>query len=200
MGPWTPEVYDVVWTDDARGAFEAVQYLQGLEHRAIWFLRNSPRVNPAGLSIHAPSERIYEGYRQAMEIAGLEPQCIENDSTDERDTGYLAVKSFLTNGGKVTAFLAASDIIAQGAYDALRDCGLKVPDDISIVGLGDRPEAAALTPPLTTIRAYADQVGRRLVEFVFKRISHPDLPPQSIVLPTRLVVRSSCAKAPDSPL
>ena len=198
VGPWTPEVFDVVWTDDARGTFEAVQYLQGLEHRAIWFLRNSPRVNPVGLSIHAPSERIYEGYRQAMEAAGLEPQCIENDSADERDTGYLAVKSLLTHGGKVTAFFAASDLIAQGAYDAVRDCGLRIPDDISIVGFGDRPEAAALTPPLSTIWAYADQVGRRLAEFVFKRINNAALPPQSVVLPTRLVIRSSCSRPPTS--
>ena len=185
LGPWDSERYDVVWMDDRAGAYELTQYLQGLGHEAIWFVG----------SRQFPTTRILEGYSDAMKEQKLKPHAIEIDSEDERDIGYMAAKSLFTRRTPVTAIFGYNDAVAHGVYDAARACGLKIPEDISIVGVGDRPEAKALSPALTTVWAYPDQVGRRLAELVLHRIDNPDAPPQQVLLPTKLIKRNSCSKA-----
>lgn len=185
LGRWQPDRYDVVWMDDGTGAYELTQYLQSLDHAAIWFVG----------SRQFPTSMLYKGYRSAMVEMGLEPLSVENDSENERDAGYLAAKSIFAKGLPVTAIFAYNDIVAQGVFEAAQGCGLRIPDEITIVGFGDRPEARALNPALTTVWAYPDQVGRRLAELVLNRIENPSEPPQKIVLPTRLMKRNSCARA-----
>jgi len=86
---------------------------------------------------------------------------------------------------------AGDDQVAQGAYKALRDFHLRIPDDVSVTGHNDI-EAAMLHPPLTTVRVFAEQVGKHLAELVLKRIECPTLPSQQFTIPTRLVKRESC--------
>ena len=188
LGSWQSDQYDVVWMDDFMGAYELTQHLRTFGHKAIWFFG----------SRRFPTERIYQGYSRAMQEAGLAPQAIENDSDDERDIGYLAAKSLFAQRVPVTAIFAYNDAVAHGAYEAARACGLRIPEDITIVGFGDRPEARALTPPLTSVWAYPDQVGRRLAELVLNRIANPGIAPQQVLLPTRLIKRGSCAEAADA--
>jgi LacI family transcriptional regulator len=183
IGSWEPERYDVVWMDDMNGSYELTRYLQRFGHKAIWFVG----------SRRFPMSRLHEGYSRAMQEADLLPQSIESDSDDERETGYLAARSLFTKGVPVTAIFGYNDAVAQGVMEAARSCRREVPRDLSVVGFGDRPEARAVTPALTTVWAYPDQVGRRLAEFVLNRTNNPELPPQQIVLPTRLVERHSCA-------
>lgn len=186
FGHWQHDSFDVVWMDDITGAYESIQFLLRLGHRAIWFVGNG----------WLPTDRISQGYCRAMQGAGLEPQLIENDSAEEQESGYLATKSLLSRTGEVTAIFAASDGIAHGAIEAILAHGLRIPADISVLGFGDRPESVALTPSLTTVWGYPDQVGRRLAELVLTRIAEPGAPRQEIVLPTRLIKRNSCAEAP----
>jgi LacI family transcriptional regulator len=188
LDPWKPEEYDVVWMDDRTGAYELTRHLQTLGHRSIWFVA----------SRRLPAARIFEGYGRAMQEVKLKPQSIEIDSEDEREVGYMATKSLFTQGARVTAVLGYNDAVAHGAYEAVRAHGLRIPEDVSIVGIGDRPEASALTPPLTTLWPYPDQVGRRLAELVLNRIANPDRPPQQVLVPTRTILRSSCARAKDA--
>ena len=185
LGSWQSDRCDTVWMDDGTGAYELTQYLQSLGHEAIWFVG----------SRRFPTSTLYRGYRRAMNEMGLEPLSVENDSEDERDAGYLAAKSLFAKGVPVTSIFAYNDIVAQGAIEAAQGCGLRIPDEITIVGFGDRPEARALSPALTTVWAYPDQVGRRLAELVLNRIDNPGEPPQKVILPTRVVKRNSCAKA-----
>jgi DNA-binding LacI/PurR family transcriptional regulator len=187
-GPWDPSQYDVVWMDDLTGAYEMTQYLQELGHKQIWFLG----------SRRFPTSRIHKGYTRAMKEAGLTPHTMESDSEDEREAGYVAAKSLFAKRAKITAIFAYNDAVAHGAIEAARACGLKIPEDITVAGFGNRPEAAALTPALTTVWAYPDQVGRRLSELLLSRIANPGGPPQQVVLPTRLIERSSCARAATS--
>jgi DNA-binding LacI/PurR family transcriptional regulator len=184
LGRWKPDRYDVVWMDDGTGAYELTQYLQSLGHAAIWFV-GSPRF---------PTSTLLKGYSRAMAEMGLQPLSVENDSENERDAGYLAAKSIFAKGLPVTAIFAYNDMVAQGAFEAAEGCGLRIPDEITIVGFGDRPEARALNPALTTVWAYPDQVGRRLAELVLNRVENPGEPPRKIVLPTRLMKRNSCAR------
>jgi DNA-binding LacI/PurR family transcriptional regulator len=183
-GPWDPSQYDVVWMDDLTGSYEMTQYLQGLGHRQIWFLG----------SRRFPTSRIHKGYTRAMKEAGFASHAMESDSGDEREAGYVAAKSLFAKRAKVTAIFAYNDAVAHGAIEAARACGLKIPEDITVAGFGNRPEAAALTPALTTVWAYPDQVGRRLSEMLLGRIANPGAPPQQVVLPTRLIERASCAR------
>ena len=183
LGSWQPEQYDVVWMDDTNGSYELTRYLQHAGHKAIWFVG----------SRRFPISRLHAGYSRAMEEAGLLPQSIENDSEDEREAGYLAARSLFAKRVPVTAIFGYNDAVAHGAMEAARSCGLGIPGDLSVVGFGDRPEARALTPALTTVWAHPDQVGRRLAELVLNRMSSPTDPPQQIVLPTRLIERHSCA-------
>jgi DNA-binding LacI/PurR family transcriptional regulator len=183
LGSWDSEKYDVVWMDDLTGAYELTRHLQKMGHRAICFLG----------SRRFPTSRIYEGYSRAMRELALSPQAVENDSEDERECGYLAAKALFARDASVTALIGYNDSVAYGAIEAARAYGLTVPDEITIVGFGDRPEAEALSPPLTTVSAYPKQVGRRLAELLLKRIADPDCPPQQIVIPTRLIERNSVA-------
>ncbi|HXE13608.1 MAG TPA: LacI family DNA-binding transcriptional regulator [Bryobacteraceae bacterium] len=184
LDPWKPEQYDIVWMDDRTGGYELTRYLQNLGHQAIWFVG----------SRRFPTKRVCEGYSQAMREKKLKPQTLEIDSDEERDIGYMAAKSLFAKKAAVTAIFGYNDAVAHGAYEAARASGLRIPEDISVVGVGDRPEASALTPSLTTLWAYPDQVGRRLAELVLKRIANPEAPPQQIVLPTRVIERNSCAR------
>ena len=190
LGDWDPSQFDVVWFDDITGASEMTQYLLGLGHRSIYFL-GSRRI---------PSARMEQGYRRAMEEAGCEPHVIESDSPDERDSGYITLKGLLSRREAATAIFAQTDSMAHGALEAALSCGLRVPDDISIAGFGDRPEATALTPALTTACGYPDQIGRRLAELVLKRIVDRESPPAQVLLPTRLVKRDSCGRLVSNPM
>jgi LacI family transcriptional regulator len=125
-----------------------------------------------------------------MVEAGLSSQTSDINSNDYFELGYLSTKSILNRGEPLTAIVAASDIVAQGVYRALSDCGLQVPQDVSVVGFDDI-EAAFMHPPLTTIRVFADEIGRELAEMLLNRITHPDLAPQRNIIPTRLVKRES---------
>lgn len=182
MGPWQPEKCDVVWFDDIQGGYEATRYLRSLGHRDIWFVGNSR------LPWFA---RRYDGYRRRMEDDGLSPRQAGIDSTDEQEVGYLATKSILVQKSPVTAIFTGSDSAAEGAYRALRDFGLQVPNDMSVVGYNDI-EAAMLHPLLTTVRVFPEQVGQHLAELLLNRLLQPDLPAQHATIPTQLVKRESC--------
>ena len=181
IGPWRPEEYDVVWIEDVQGAYEMTCFLRSLGHRAIWFVGNC----------QLPwSARRYEGYCRAMSEGGLTPRVSEVDAEDHGEVGYLATKSILNRGEPVTAIFASDDATALGVSKALADCGLRIPQDVSVTGFND-VEAAMHHPPLTTVRAFPDQIGRQLAQMLLNRIARPDLAPQRYIVPTQLVKRES---------
>ncbi len=174
---------DVVFADDIHGGQDATRYLMDLGHRDIWFVGNTR------LPWFA---RCFEGYRQAMEKAGLVARESSTESEDETEIGYLGTKSLLARDEPVTAILAGNDPTAHGVYKALRDRGLKVPDDISVIGCDDTI-GTWLSPALSTTREFPEQLGKQLVELVLKRIAEPDQGPQCVMIPTEIIKRDSCA-------
>lgn len=186
-GPWRKEEYSAVYFDDVDGAYGLTRYLQSLGHRHIWFVGNC----------QMPwFRRRYEGYCKAMQEAGFEPLKNEISSDDAEDIGFLATKSILKAGQRVTAIFAGEDAAARGVYKALQEADLRIPADISVAGFNDIPEAAALTPPLTTVRVFTDQVGKQMADLVLRKIDRPDMGPEVITIPTKLIKRESCAPAP----
>lgn len=183
LGDWQSDKYSAVFFDDISGAQEATSYLLSLGHRDIWCIGNCQ------LPWFA---RRQEGYRRAMEEAGLSPRILDLNIDDSEDLGYLATRSILSDGQAISAILAGDDTTARGAYRALADHGLRIPADVSVIGVNDTIEASALVPPLTSVRVFTDQLGKQMAELLLKQISHLEVKPQVVTLPTRLIRRESC--------
>lgn len=182
VGEWKPQNYDVVYTDDIQGAYAITRDLQSGGHRDIWFVGNQQFPWFA---------RCAEGYRRAMEEEGLLPRFGVIRSEDAQEVGYLSTKSILSQGEPVSAIFAGSDETGRGVYKALIEFGRRIPDDVSVAGVGD-VEAIMLNPRLSTVREFPEQMGEHLAEMVINRIAHPDLAAQQITIPTEVVRRESC--------
>jgi DNA-binding LacI/PurR family transcriptional regulator len=172
---------DVIFSDDAQGGYDMTRYMISMGHSHIWYVGNTR------LPWFA---RCYTGYHRAMEEAGLEPRESSVDSEDNIEIGYLGTKSLLSRDPSATAIFAGNDPSAHGVYKALRDSGLRIPDDISVGGCNDTV-GAWLYPGLTTIREFPEQLGKKMVELVLDRIARPDRPPQCVTIPTEFIKRDS---------
>jgi LacI family transcriptional regulator len=102
------------------------------------------------------------------------------------------VKELLKKKQPFTALFAQNDRIARGAINALREANLRVPQDVSIVGYDDIPEAEFSDPPLTTIRQPMQEVGKAAARLLIKMVENPGSTPQQILFDPELVIRSSC--------
>ena len=100
------------------------------------------------------------------------------------------MNKLLDGGAPFTAVFTCNDSTAFGALTALREHGLRVPENISLVSFDDIPEAAHFTPALTTVRQDFHQMGHLAIEYVVSMIEEPDTPVYQRVLPPRLIVRS----------
>ncbi len=105
-------------------------------------------------------------------------------------SGYLAMKRLLVH--RPDAVFVASDAMAIAAIRAIQELGLRVPEDVAVVGFDDIPPAATSQPPLTTVRQPIQRTGSVAAEMLIDLIEHPDPQPRRIVLPTELVIRASC--------
>jgi DNA-binding LacI/PurR family transcriptional regulator len=171
-----------VGVEQVRGARMATEHLLSLGHREI--------VHVSGPLNWAEARARVEGWRLAMSESGLRPaEPVRGDWSSE--SGYTAGERICEMRG-ATAVFAANDQMAIGVLRALHECGRRVPDDISVVGFDDVPEAAYLIPPLTTIQQDFDAVGRRAIEVVTQAIKGTELQPSPLVIP-KLVVRKSTA-------
>ena len=132
------------------------------------------------------------GYRDALAAAGLDasPELFEEAAFDA-SSGHAAMARLLARTS-FDAVFAASDVVALGAIGALREAGLRVPADVSVVGFDDIPLAAFFDPPLTTVRLPAFELGQAAGRALVQRIADPALRYRTL-LPTELIVRASTA-------
>lgn len=171
-----------VGVDQIDGARQATQHLIDLGHRAIHHV--------SGPLTYTEAKGRRTGYEEAMQAAGLTPlPNLEGDWTSAR--GYELGRE-LARKGDATAVFVANDQMAIGVMHALFEAKLRVPDDISIVGFDDIPEAGYLNPALTTIRQDFQAIGRRAIDLVTATLdgSTIDVP----LLPAELIVRDSTAQ------
>ena len=169
-----------VVSDDARGIGEAVEHLRSLGHTRIGHV-----AGPAELSVAASREAAYRA-------AVAEPH-VARAAQMTAAAGRAACRDLL--GDRVTAILAANDMIAVGCYAALDDAGLRCPQDVSLVGINDMPLAAWLRPPLSTVAIPQEELGAAAARLVIERIGAPSAAPRTVTLPTGLVVRGSTARS-----
>jgi DNA-binding LacI/PurR family transcriptional regulator len=185
--------------EERAGARAAAAHLIGLGHRLMGVLAFETRpdgyVGPldadrrAGAVYETTMERL-AGYEEGLRGAGLDPAtlAVEEHPGYGRGRGIAAACRLLAQVPRPTAILAMSDEFALGAIEAAQGFGLRVPEDLSVVGFDDIPNAALSSPPLTTVHQPLVEKGRIAAELLFGRRKA-----RSIVLPTRLVVRASTA-------
>jgi DNA-binding LacI/PurR family transcriptional regulator len=132
------------------------------------------------------------GYRQALADHNLEfdPRLVEPGNFKEK-SGRTAVETLLKKGIQFEAVFAGDDGSAIGALAALNQAGLRVPEDVAVAGFDDIPPSRYLNPPLTTVRAPTEQVGREAVKQLVRRIQTRQAGAE-VLLPTELVIRQSC--------
>lgn len=185
--------------DDEGGAQAAAQHLIELGHREVLILAvEGPQAASPAMSTEGVTTRRLRGYRAAFEAAGIQ---IPDDWTvagrASIDGGASAFQRAWGRGLRPTGVLCMSDVMAIGAISAARDLGLRVPDDISVVGFDDLDLAAHVEPALTTIHQPIRQKGidavRLLLDEVEQRDGHRF---EHLRLETRLIVRGSTGPAP----
>jgi DNA-binding LacI/PurR family transcriptional regulator len=183
--------FTVVDVDNRQGGFDAVSFLIGEGHREIATI-----VGP----LEWPSTRArLDGYREALERAGLvDPVELVAYAPDwGLASGQRATAELLTRGASFTALFAQSDLMAIGAIRELRARGLRVPQDVSVVGYDDIPIASFFDPSLTTVSQPMREVGARAASLVLDALAEGGaLAPGTHLLPAELVVRESTAARP----
>ncbi|MBG0566851.1 LacI family DNA-binding transcriptional regulator [Actinoplanes aureus] len=167
--------------DHAGGVAAAVRHLVADGRRKIATIAG-PQDMVAGI------ERL-TGYHASLRDAGLPELVAQGDFT--RESGILAMRDLLERGPDLDAVFAASDLMAHGALQALRDAGRRVPDDVAVIGFDDFEISRYSDPPLTTVRQPIAEAGRTMARQMLRLIAgDPEVAP-SVVLPTELVIRAS---------
>jgi LacI family transcriptional regulator len=174
---------DVVRTDSEAGAHELGRLLVELGHRRMTVL-----TGPA--SVPTAADRAAGFCRAVVAEAGLpEPEVLHGAFTIEG--GRELARRAMAASPRPTAVFAANNFLAIGAQHALDELGLRVPEDVALVGFDDLPEAMVTFPFLTVVAQPAFEMGRESVALLLDRLANPDRAPRDVVLPTRLVVRRS---------
>jgi LacI family transcriptional regulator len=169
--------------DNRAGAYQGVSHILRTGHKRVAVI-NGPD------NMIASRDR-YLGYQDALKERGfpLLPELVQTGEFSDA-SGYLAMTRLLPH--KPDAVFVASDAMAFAAMRAIKEAGLRVPEDIAVVGFDDIPAAATSQPPLTTVRQPIQRTGSLAAEMLIDMIEHPDPRPRRLVVPTQLVIRSSC--------
>lgn len=181
---------DLVSSNNREGMRQATSHLLGLGYKAIALL-NGPA------SIDVTEERL-GGYLDALRSAGVAVQeSLIINSDFRQEGGYAAMNRFLNLAKPPRAVVVANNLMTLGALQAIHERGIRIPDDIAVVGFDDMPWATSLRPPLTAVAQSPEELGRAAAQLLMERIKDPKRLVRQVVLPTHLNVRASCgAHAP----
>jgi LacI family transcriptional regulator len=179
------ETAPAVGATNHAGAYDATQYLIELGHRRIGFITGA-------MELGCARDRL-EGYQAALrkhQLAADPDLIVEGDFF--QPGGYTGARKLLALPQPPTAIFASNDVSAFGVMEAVRDVGRRIPEDISILGFDDIPQAASVHPPLTTVRQPLEQMGRVATQMLLEYIHDPQHPAERKELGTELVIRHSC--------
>lgn len=174
---------DIVRFDSAGGVALAVDHLLARGHRRIGCI-SGPQTNPSGMERTAL-------FRDRLAEQGLDPAVVMHTDFTVAG-GEAAARRLLAEGSMPDALFCGNDVIAIGVLNAIRgEARLRVPEDVAIVGFDDITSAAWPLIDLTTVVNPVETRARHVCDLVARRIATPDAPPLEIVVPARLVVRST---------
>jgi DNA-binding LacI/PurR family transcriptional regulator len=175
---------DFVVVDSIEGAYKATSHLIGLGHSAIGLITGPQKVTTS-------AERI-EGYSRALRdrhIAMRDELICEGDYKE--NSGYRHTKKLLGLSSRPTAIFACNDLMAMGALAALEEKGIRVPEEVAVVGYDDIPFASVIRPRLTTVVQPKYEIGSIACEILLERMKDRDKPRQEVFLKPNLMIRES---------
>jgi LacI family transcriptional regulator len=184
--------YPSVIAQNREAALSVIQYLTGLGHQRIGFIGGRPELKSA-------TQRL-QGYTDGLMRAclPLEPDLVQaGDYTQQ--TGFCCTQKLLSLPKPPTAIFAANDESAFGVLEAAREAGLRIPDDLSVIGFDNIPESAYSTPALTTVDQSIEQMGFLATRLLVQLISEGEVENRTYTVPTHLVVRKSCTVRQNHP-
>jgi LacI family transcriptional regulator len=182
-----------VRADHRSGAMEATRYLIGLGHRRIALLMGSATMLPG-------AERL-AGFRQAHEAAGVEiDMSLVRPQMLATSFAFSEVRHLLQIADPPTAIITLGTRMLAGVLEALASSGLKVPEDVSLISVGDTDLARHATPSVTALTWDLGELGRTAGRTLLEQIrAGGEAVPKAILLPTRLILRHSCAPCREKP-
>ncbi|OGV64199.1 MAG: hypothetical protein A3K19_31525 [Lentisphaerae bacterium RIFOXYB12_FULL_65_16] len=180
---------DYAGSNNQEGGYQATAYLLERGHRRVGFVY--------ALDANTVQDRL-RGYRQALADAGVAfvPSLVRGGAGEELGydgAGKKHALELLRAAAVPTAILTCSDAIALGVYDACRQLGLRIPQDVSVIGYDDLPYGPWCTPALTTVHQSQLQIGETAADLLLARIENRDACAREVLLQTHLVERESCA-------
>lgn len=182
---------DAVVVDHKKAAKMAMGHLLDQGHRDIAHVT-------APLNIEIGTLRL-EGYREALAHAGLSfDQDLIREGNYSPISGYTCMNALLDQGKGFTAVLAANDQMGIGVIRALLDRGLRVPEDVAVIGIDDNFPSTLITPALSSIKLPKYEMGFQAMSLLAERIKQPDKPAQIVTLDTELVIRRSTSVEGDT--
>jgi LacI family transcriptional regulator len=179
-------IFPSVTIDNVMAAADAVKYLANKGNKRIAYVGTSIE------KVNALSKR-YTGYNKGLEEMGIthDKEIVYLGGVKSRD-GYAGINTILDKGAEVDAVFCASDEIAMGVINALRDRSIKVPEDIDVMGFDDIYSASIFYPKLTTVAQPMYDMGSVSMRMLIKSINNLPVEEKHFVLPYRIVERDSC--------
>lgn len=175
--------------DDHAGVGMAVRHLLALDHTRIAHVAGTQSVT-TGLARY----QSFVSWMQSARVE-LDPRLVVFADWFQEAAGAAACEELLERDADFSAIVAANDLIALGCYDALKARGIRIPDDVSVVGYNDIPFSDKFDPPLTTIRIPHYQIGVKAAELILQSVDDPEVTPVALRLSPTLVERASTAPA-----
>jgi LacI family transcriptional regulator len=185
--------FDSVIADIGKATIRVLNYLYELGHRKIGFIGGKKLEDLSYENIYIDERDIK--YKEFMENKGIyNPNYIYQGERFTFKAGYDLTTEVLKSKNKITALFVGNDTMAVGAYKAISEAGLKVPDDISIVGFNDQSSAKYMIPSLTTIRIPSEYLGSAAADLLFENINGNREYNKKVIISTEFKIRESCRK------
>jgi LacI family transcriptional regulator len=176
---------DTVIVDNLMGGLKATKYLISLGHQRIACISGPSSINPS-------AQRL-QGYQQALKEADIQfDESLIRVGEFSAQSGWSLGNDLLSMAEPPTAVFACNDMMAIGLLRSAHEKGIRVPNDLSLIGFDDIESVSFTNPPLTTIAQPKIEMSRKAVQFLIQRINNPQHDSQFEILPVSLVVRGSC--------
>jgi LacI family transcriptional regulator len=178
--------YPGIIANNKEGAEDALNYLLSLGHRRIGFITGR-------LDLVSANHRL-QGYKDALVSAGIPvDDALIQVSDYTTEMALLCARVLLGMENPPTAIFASNDMSAVGVYQAAKEAGVRIPEDLSVIGFDNLPESACLNPALTTIDQFVAEMGGLAIEMVVNLLKGKVLENNLNIIQSQLVIRKSCA-------
>ena len=186
------EKYDVVYFDDEAATIKVMDYLFQMGHQAIGFIGGIEELEYSEFSNQpVTSDGRVVAYSNYMMEKGLYDPSYIKQGVFSPESGYRLFKELMQAENPPTAVFIGNDNLAVGCYNAANELGYKIPEDISLFGFNDLPQARYLVPPLTTVRLDMEQLVEVSIDLMTSKLETKRTFPVKVIVPTELVIRDS---------